>query len=78
MGGLAPHTRIEVFPNAGHFAHKDHPDRFVKVVHEFMRQTKPSTYHRGRVRRLLERGAPVPVRIAEAGEAPLRPVPAGA
>ena len=33
---LAPRARVEVIPSAGHFPHKDHPQRFVKVVHEFI------------------------------------------
>ncbi|MCW2851937.1 MAG: hsaD 3, partial [Nocardioides sp.] len=31
---LAPKARVEVIPNAGHFPHKDHPERFAKVLHE--------------------------------------------
>ena len=29
---LAPRARVEVIPDAGHFPHKDHPQRFVKIV----------------------------------------------
>ena len=36
---LAPDARVEVIPNAGHFPHKDHPQRFAKIVHEFIRST---------------------------------------
>jgi pimeloyl-ACP methyl ester carboxylesterase len=31
--GLA---RLEVFENAGHGAHRDEPDRFFKVLNEFI------------------------------------------
>ena len=43
---LAPDARVEVIPNAGHFPHKDHPHRFAKIVHEFIRSTQPATYSR--------------------------------
>ena len=52
---LAPEARVEVIPNAGHFPHKDHPHRFAKVVHEFIRSTQPATYSRARWRSLLRR-----------------------
>jgi pimeloyl-ACP methyl ester carboxylesterase len=53
---LAPEARVEVLPNAGHFPHRDHPQRFAKVVHEFIRSTPPATYNRGRFRALLRAG----------------------
>ena len=53
---LAPNARIEILPNAGHFPHKDHPERFVKILHDFIRTTRPATYSRARWRRLLEQG----------------------
>jgi pimeloyl-ACP methyl ester carboxylesterase len=52
---LAPNARVEVIPNAGHFPHKDHPHRFAKIVHEFIRSTQPATYSRSRWRSLLKR-----------------------
>lgn len=67
-GALAPKARIEVFPNAGHFPHKDHPERFARFVHEFIRSTQPATYSRARWRRLLKDGQ-TPV-------SPLSPLPA--
>jgi hypothetical protein len=45
-----------VIPNAGHFPHKDHPQRFVKIVNEFVRSTQPATYSRDRWRHLLRNG----------------------
>jgi pimeloyl-ACP methyl ester carboxylesterase len=71
---LAPSARIEIVPNAGHFPHRDHPERFVKIVRDFMRSTEPSRYDRQRWRQLLDEGAPVPSVHAEAGESPLAPV----
>ena len=56
VGDLAPKARVEVIPNAGHFPHKDHPLRFAKIVHEFIRTTQPATYSRGRFRALLKSG----------------------
>ena len=67
---LAPKARIEIMPNAGHFPHKDHPERFVKVLHDFVRTTRPASYSRARWRRLLEQGAH--------GSAPLAAVVDGA
>jgi pimeloyl-ACP methyl ester carboxylesterase len=53
---LAPKARVEVISNAGHFPHKDHPHRFAKVVHEFIRSTQPTAYSRARFRSLLRTG----------------------
>jgi pimeloyl-ACP methyl ester carboxylesterase len=71
---LAPTARIEIIPNAGHFPHRDHPERFVKFVRDFMRATEPARYDRDRWRELLREGAPVQAIQAEAGEFPLAPV----
>ncbi|HEU4810775.1 MAG TPA: alpha/beta fold hydrolase [Nocardioides sp.] len=53
---MAADARVEVIPNAGHFPHKDHPHRFAKIVHEFIRSTQPATYSRARFRALLKSG----------------------
>jgi pimeloyl-ACP methyl ester carboxylesterase len=66
---LAPNARIEILPNAGHFPHKDHPERFVKLLHDFIRTTRPASYSRARWRRLLEQGRPAPV-TADVARAP--------
>jgi pimeloyl-ACP methyl ester carboxylesterase len=55
---LAPKARIEIVPNAGHFPHNDPPERFVKILNDFVRSTSPAAYSRERWRRLLEEGAP--------------------
>lgn len=73
-GALAPDARVEVIPNAGHFPHKDHPHRFVKILREFIRSTRPADYDRDRWRDLLLDGAEAPVPQAEAGDAPIAPV----
>src|SRR5262245_3143523 len=67
---LAPDARVEVIPNAGHFPHKDHPQRFAKVVHEFIRSTEPATYSRARFRNLLKAGRTTPTdRLASVRDA---------
>ena len=71
---LAPTARVEIIPNAGHFPHRDHPQRFVKVVRDFIRSTEPAAHDRDRWRELLEEGAAVLPIQAEAGESPLAPV----
>ncbi|MBZ5740243.1 alpha/beta fold hydrolase [Nocardioides mangrovi] len=54
---MAPKARVEVIPDAGHFPHKDHPYRFSRIVHDFIRTTEPATYSRARFRSLLKSGA---------------------
>lgn len=73
---LAPTARVEIVPNAGHFPHKDHPQRFVKILRDFIRTTDPIGYDRERWRELLDNGAGVAPVEAEAGDAPLAPVSA--
>lgn len=58
---LAPKARVEIIPNAGHFPHKDHPERFVKIVQDFIRSTQPASYSRARWRRLLKDGQVGPI-----------------
>ncbi|MFD0807591.1 alpha/beta fold hydrolase [Nocardioides caeni] len=53
---LAPDVRVEVLPEAGHFPHKDHPERFVKILDSFITETEPATYNRARFRRMLKAG----------------------
>lgn len=71
---LAPSARVEIIPNAGHFPHKDHPQRFVKIVNDFIRSTEPAVYERDRWRTLLEHGPDLVPLQAEAGDAPVAPV----
>jgi pimeloyl-ACP methyl ester carboxylesterase len=37
-----PGSRIEVFPGAGHFPHREDPVRFVSVLGDFVRSTAPA------------------------------------
>ena len=55
---LAPGARVEVIANAGHFPHKDHPERFVRIVNDFVRKSQPATYSRAKFRTLLRNGRP--------------------
>ena len=71
---LAPTARIEIIPNAGHFPHKDHPERFVKIMRDFIRSTEPSRYDRDRWRALLAEGAPREPAYGGAGDAPVAPL----
>ena len=62
---FAPGATVEVVANAGHFPHKDHPQRFVQIIDEFIRTHPAATYHRGRWRALLKNGptAPAPASL---------------
>jgi pimeloyl-ACP methyl ester carboxylesterase len=78
-GTLAPSARVEVLANAGHFPHKDHPERFVRIVNDFMRKTQPAAYSRENFRALLANGgttagaAQQPVDVPVASVSSLRP-----
>ena len=58
---IAPGAHVEVLGNSGHFPHKDHPERFAKILHDFVRSTQPASYHRGRWRTLLRNGPLAPM-----------------
>ena len=73
VAALAPNARVEVIADAGHFPHKDHPERFARIVHDFIRSTEPATYSRARFRALLKSGARPPLSaVDEAGLVPGR------
>ena len=66
-----PGSRLEVFPDAGHFPHHHDPDRFLEILHEFIDTTEPVRFDRARWRRLLREGKPRPSAApGDAGEAP--------
>ena len=62
---IAPLATVEVIANAGHFPHKDHPQRFVKIIDEFIRMHPPAAYHRGRWRALLRAGKQTPIPLED-------------
>ncbi|HYR95407.1 MAG TPA: alpha/beta fold hydrolase, partial [Candidatus Binatus sp.] len=52
-----PGSRLEIFPDTGHFPHRDDPRRFVEVLLEFLRSTEPAHVDDAEWRRLLRHGA---------------------
>jgi pimeloyl-ACP methyl ester carboxylesterase len=64
---LAPRARVEVIPDAGHFPHKDRPQRFVRILQDFIRTTEPARYSRARFRALLKAGQ-APASLRAVGE----------
>ena len=50
---LMPHSRLEVFPRAGHFPFNDDPERFVAVLTDFVATTEPAQLDQKRISRLL-------------------------
>jgi pimeloyl-ACP methyl ester carboxylesterase len=51
-----PGSRLELFPDAGHFPYKAHPLRFVECLSEFMEDTGPANRETDQIRaRVLER-----------------------
>ena len=56
----APGARVYVFDDCGHFPHRERPERFVRVLNRFVDTTEPASYHRGRWRALMRRGADGP------------------
>jgi pimeloyl-ACP methyl ester carboxylesterase len=55
-----PRSRLEVFPGAGHFPHREQPGRFVAVLEDFLASTEPAQLGESRLRELLR--APRPAR----------------
>src|SRR3954447_20337364 len=53
---LIPGSRFEVFPDSGHFPHRDEPRRFVKVLTDFIETTEPAEVDESDFRDLLRRG----------------------
>jgi pimeloyl-ACP methyl ester carboxylesterase len=67
----APGAQVHVFADCGHFPHREQPDRFIRVVNRFIASTEPATYHRGRWRALMRRGADAPeLAVITPAEAP--------
>ncbi|KKL11479.1 hypothetical protein LCGC14_2545400, partial [marine sediment metagenome] len=51
-----PGSRLEVFREIGHFPHRDDPQRFVKVVSDFIADTEPAWLEQDRLRELMLAG----------------------
>ena len=56
---LVPGSRLEIFPDVGHFPHLDDPWRFARVLTDFLETTEPADNHAARFNALL-RGNIVP------------------
>src|SRR4051794_1745421 len=55
---LMPHSRLEVFPRAGHFPFNDDPERFVAVLGDFIATTEPAELSDETIEPLLRRPPP--------------------
>ncbi len=51
---MLPGSRLDVFPEAGHFPFNDDPDRFVNLMREFIAGTESADLDEDHVRRLLQ------------------------
>jgi pimeloyl-ACP methyl ester carboxylesterase len=51
-----PGSRLEVFPDSGHFPQLDEPERFLDVLVDFIDSTEPADLHADRWRELLNSG----------------------
>jgi pimeloyl-ACP methyl ester carboxylesterase len=49
-------SRLEIFPGAGHFPHRDDPQRFAAVLLDFVQGTRPMPLDAKRLRRRLRAG----------------------
>jgi pimeloyl-ACP methyl ester carboxylesterase len=54
---LVPNSRLEIFPEAGHFPHLDDPLRFDRLLDDFMRTTEPAKVPAGGFGELLRSAA---------------------
>jgi pimeloyl-ACP methyl ester carboxylesterase len=54
-----PGSRLVLFEGAGHFPHRSDPRRFLEILREFLTETPPARYDRGRWGELLREGRPV-------------------
>jgi pimeloyl-ACP methyl ester carboxylesterase len=52
---LMPHSRLEVFPDAGHFPFNDDPERFAAVLTDFVATTAPAALDDEFIEGLLRR-----------------------
>ena len=52
----APGAEVHVLPDAAHFPHRDHPDRFAQILSDFVASTRPATHQRERWRQLMDEG----------------------
>ena len=55
--GAMPGSQLEVFPDVGHFPHKDDPERFLRLFQAFYAGAEPNAYSSEDWRSVLRRGA---------------------
>jgi pimeloyl-ACP methyl ester carboxylesterase len=48
-----PGSRLEILPDTGHFPQAEHPERFVRAVAAFLRESEPASISHERLRELL-------------------------
>nr|WP_307793188.1 alpha/beta hydrolase [Amycolatopsis sp. MtRt-6] len=53
-----PGSRLVLFEGAGHFPHRSDPERFARILREFLATTPPARYDRARWGELLRTGRP--------------------
>ncbi|HVW30168.1 MAG TPA: alpha/beta hydrolase [Polyangiaceae bacterium] len=63
-----PGSRLETFPDAGHFPHYAEPARFAAVLRDFVATTAPASYTVEQWRALLRRGRPSTLPAPDAAE----------
>ena len=51
---MLPNSRLEVFEGAGHFPHRDDPERFVEIIGDFMESTEPARLSAEMLRPVVE------------------------
>lgn len=51
---MLPESRFEVFKDAGHFPHRDDPERFIDILLDFMASTKPARLSAELLRSVVE------------------------
>jgi pimeloyl-ACP methyl ester carboxylesterase len=54
-----PGSRLELFPDAGHFPHMEEPERFAAVLEAFLAETAPARLDAASLRRQIIEGAPL-------------------
>ncbi|SNQ45438.1 conserved hypothetical protein [Frankia canadensis] len=71
-----PGSRLEIFPDAGHFPHHSDPARFRRVLEDFLAGTAPAVHSAGRWRTILRDNASASGSAAAGGaHSPRRPGP---
>ena len=55
---LIPHSRLELFPDAGHYPFDEDPERFAAVLGDFVASTEPPSTTRRRSGGGCREGAP--------------------